>query len=80
VDGSQQIIRDPLNRHTIFHGVNIVYKVDPYLPDSTVFSGSDSLTDQDIDNLYSWGFNLVRLGVMWEAVETSPGQYNFTYL
>mmetsp|Transcript_37008 Transcript_37008/g.56746 ORF Transcript_37008/g.56746 Transcript_37008/m.56746 type:complete len:203 (+) Transcript_37008:212-820(+) len=24
--------------------------------------------------------NFVRLGVMWEAVETSPGQYNHTYL
>ena len=27
-----------------------------------------------------WGFNLVRLGVMWEAVETAPGVYNQTYL
>jgi len=27
-----------------------------------------------------WGFNFVRLGVMWEAVETAPGVYNDTYL
>ena len=27
-----------------------------------------------------WGFNLVRLGVMWESVETAPGIYNQTYL
>jgi aryl-phospho-beta-D-glucosidase BglC (GH1 family) len=27
-------------------------------------------------NLKSWGLNHVRLGVMWEAVETSPGVYN----
>lgn len=27
-----------------------------------------------------WGFNFVRLGVMWEAVERSPGVYNETYL
>lgn len=27
-----------------------------------------------------WGFNFVRLGVMWEAVETAPGVYNNTYL
>lgn len=33
-----------------------------------------------MDNLAKWGFNFVRLGVMWEAVETSPGNYNFTYL
>lgn len=38
------------------------------------------MTDGDIDNLVNWGFNFVRLGVMWEAVETSPGIYNDTYL
>ena len=30
--------------------------------------------------MYDWGINEVRLGVMWEAVETSPGVYNETYL
>jgi len=38
------------------------------------------LTDQDIDDLVDWGFNLVRLGVMWEAVERTPGVFNETYL
>lgn len=28
----------------------------------------------------TWGFNFVRLGVMWEAVEYAPGLYNETYL
>lgn len=27
-----------------------------------------------------WGFNFVRLGVMWESVERVSGQYNETYL
>lgn len=27
-----------------------------------------------------WGFNLVRLGVMWEAVERQPGVYDYGYL
>jgi len=44
------------------------------------FDPQDSLTDQDIDNLVEWGFNFVRLGVMWEAVETAPGNYNDVYL
>jgi hypothetical protein len=39
-----------------------------------------SLTDSEIDDLVRWGFNLVRLGVMWEAVERVEGQYNDTYL
>jgi len=38
------------------------------------------LNDKDIDDLASWGFNLVRLGVMWEAVERQPGVYDYTYL
>ena len=38
------------------------------------------MTDKDIQDLKDWGFNFVRLGVMWEAVETAPGQFNATYL
>ena len=41
------------------------------MPDEQVFDAQNSLTDEDIDNLVGWGFNFVRLGVMWEAVETS---------
>ena len=33
-----------------------------------------------MDNLVDWGFNFVRLGVLWEALETSPNVYNMTYL
>ena len=33
-----------------------------------------------MENLRKWGVNLVRLGVMWEAVETAEGVYNTTYL
>lgn len=28
-----------------------------------------SLSHEDIHNLESWGVNVVRLGVMWEAVD-----------
>lgn len=60
--------------------MNIVYKVDPYIPDPEIFDVQLSVTDKDIDDLVDWGFNFVRLGVMWEAVERSPGVYNDTYL
>jgi endoglycosylceramidase len=80
VDPSERAIRDPEGRHVIFHGVNVVYKVAPYIPESDRYDSQSSLTDQDIDQLVAWGFNLVRLGVMWEAVETAPGVYNQTYL
>jgi endoglycosylceramidase len=38
------------------------------------------LNDKDIEDLVKWGFNLVRLGVMWEAVERQPGVYDTNYL
>ena len=73
-------MEDSFGRTVLFHGVNIVVKVPPYLPESETFDFDESLTDQDIENLVDWGFNLVRLGVMWEAVEPLPGYYNYTYL
>ena len=58
----------------------MVYKVAPYIPDQEIWDSQTSLTDVDIQNLVDWGFNFVRLGVMWEAVETAPGVYNQTYI
>eukprot|EP00347_Sterkiella_histriomuscorum_P017920 403347472 len=76
---TRQIV-DKYGRASIFHGVNVVYKLPPYLPIRNKFNADDSLTDKEIDDLVKWGFNLVRLGVMWEAVETSPGVYDQAYL
>lgn len=80
MDESQRVIKDQYGRHVIYHGVNVVYKVAPYLPDRVNFDPQDSLTEKDIFDLQNWGVNLVRLGVMWEAVESAPGVYNQTYL
>lgn len=80
VDPSTRSIRDQFGRNVIFHGVNVVYKIPPYIPSQEEFDAQFSLTDAEIDQLKSWGFNFVRLGVMWEAVERAPGVYNDTYL
>jgi len=64
----------------IFHGVNVVVKLDPYLPTTDKFSISDSLNDDDIAYCKKWGFNFVRLGVMWEGYETAPGKWDESYL
>ena len=58
----------------------MVYKVAPYIPSDGAFDAGDSLNDEDIQNLKKWGFNFVRLGVMWEAVERQPGVYDMDYL
>ena len=80
VDAEHTALRDPSGRHRIFHGVNVVYKVPPYIPGQGDFDSQSSLNDEDIANLKKWGLNFVRLGVMWEGIERQPGQYNASYL
>jgi endoglycosylceramidase len=67
-------IRDDKNRICIYHGLNIsnYSKADPnMLPWQT---------EEDIARMNTWGFNLVRLLVFWEAIEPTKGQYNEAYL
>lgn len=33
-----------------------------------------------MDVLVSWGFNVVRLGFVWNMYETAPGVYNETFM
>jgi endoglycosylceramidase len=73
-------MQDESGRAVLFHGVNMVYKIPPYIPSNGQFDAQFSLTDKEIDQLKEWGFNFVRLGVMWEAVESAPGVYNDAYL
>ena len=76
---SRQFV-DEVGRTIIFHGVNVVYKVAPYIPSQDIFNPEESLSSEDIQNLKDWGMNFVRLGVMWEAVERQPGVYDMNYL
>jgi endoglycosylceramidase len=58
----------------ILHGVNEVYKLAPYEPSANGFSEDDAAF------LQANGFNEVRLGVIWAAVEPEPGVYDTAYL
>jgi endoglycosylceramidase len=58
----------------LLHGVNDITKVAPY-----EFSASGFTTD-DAQFLEDHGFNVVRLDILWEAVEPQPGVYNTDYL
>ena len=80
IDPSERKFVDALGRQILFHGVNVVYKVDPYIPSVDTFDSQNSLNDEDIANLKKWGQNFVRLGVMWEAVEREEGVYDEDYL
>ena len=81
LSSSKKFILDKYNRYIIFHGVNIVYKLPPYLPNTEKFDGQYSLTfNEDIKILKKLGFNFVRLGIIWEAVEKKEGEYDYDYL
>ncbi len=60
----------------IQHGTNVVYKLPPYDPASPDYG----FNAEDAKFLGENGFNSVRLGVIWAAVEPQPGVYNDAYL
>lgn len=64
---------DTLGGDLILHGMNLVNK-NPEL---------NYLDDQDkkaMSEMHSWGFNCVRLGVIWDGLEPEAGQYSESYL
>ena len=81
LDTETNQIRDTIGLAYLLRGVNVVVKNPPYIPDIYgQFDPQISLNEKDMDDLLRWGFNIVRLGVIWEAVEVEPGVYNTTYL
>jgi endoglycosylceramidase len=58
----------------VLHGVNLVNKLAPYDPAAMGFDERHAmfLADQ--------GFNSVRLGIIWKALEPDPGRYDSEYL
>ena len=67
-------ITDSSGRVLTVSGVNMVYKLPPYAPDATGFGADDAAF------LAANGFNAVRVGVIWKAVEPQPGVFDDTYL
>jgi endoglycosylceramidase len=67
-------IIDASGRVVIVHGINMVYKLPPYDPAAIGFG------DDDAAFLARIGFNAVRVGVIWKALEPSPGVYDDAYL
>ena len=60
-------ITDSSGRVVILHGLNMVNKRAPYTPAAAGFGTAAAAT------LASNGFDVVRLGVLYQAVEPSPG-------
>src|SRR3954452_8878228 len=67
-------LTDARGRVTILHGFNMVYKRPPYAPDAIGFGADDA------EFLESEGYDTVRVGVIYKAVEPQPGVYDDAYL
>jgi endoglycosylceramidase len=67
-------ITDGRGRVLMLHGVNMVYKVTPYYPSVSGFG------EDDARFLASEGYDAVRVGIIYKAVEPQPGVYNDAYL
>jgi endoglycosylceramidase len=71
-----RFITDAQGRVVTFHGVDEVNKVPAsgYAPDGTGFGRDDARF------LARNGFTMVRLGIIWKALEPQPGVYDNAYL
>jgi endoglycosylceramidase len=67
-------ITDAQGRVVVLHGFNQVFKVAPYEPSADGFGADDAAF------LEANGFDAVRVGVIWSAVEPKPGVYDDAYL
>ncbi len=64
---------DNNGRHVILNGINVVNKSKK---DDYLFEGGAEF----YANLKKWGFNSIRLVIIWDGLEPEPGVYNETYL
>jgi len=64
-------ILDGQNRVVILRGPQIIQSSPPYISWHTA---------ADYDRLIEWGFNSIRLGTVWAAIEPEPGQFDDEYL
>jgi endoglycosylceramidase len=67
-------ITDAKGRVVILHGTNMVYKLAPYYPAAAGFDAPDAAF------LHKNGFNAVRVGIIWKALEPEAGVYDDAYL
>lgn len=68
-----EILRDYAGRMILLRGLNYVNKDEKN-------NYRNLIKDTAFIKMKSWGFNAVRLGINWSALEPSPGKYDTDYL
>ena len=64
---------DSLGRTLTLHGISVINK-DP----KTGYLGH--ISPEEFKMFKEWGFNVIRLGIIWDGLEPKPGVYNQDYL
>lgn len=72
------MLRDEHGRQRVLHGINMVAKGRPGATEAADFAGPWG--EADVAALADLGFTVVRLGLIWAAVEPAPGLYSEPYL
>lgn len=62
---------DAAGRQVLLHGINVGNKGTPYV---------SAHTEADYARLRTWGFNCIRLLVLWAGLEPEEGRYDEAYL
>jgi endoglycosylceramidase len=70
---------DDHGRRVVLHGMNVAYKVPPYHPNDSEGERT-SFDADDVARLREWGFNTIRLGVTWKALEPERGPLRDEYV
>ena len=70
---------DDLGRERIFNGINYVNKGKKKFLFSKKKKYIFAFDEKRIKKLKELGFNIVRLGIIWDAVEPEPNVYNEKY-
>ncbi len=70
---------DEYGRQRLFNGVNLCDKGD-YPQGSKQRIYSLDFDERTVSRLADNGFNIVRLGIIWDAIEPQPGKYNEEYI
>src|ERR1700689_2283700 len=71
---SGQFLTDAAGQVVTLHGLNMVSKVAPYEPAAAGFGTAAA------QSLAANGFNVVRLGIIYSALEPEPGVFSASYV
>ncbi len=67
VDGT--VFRDQHQRELILNGINLIIKD----PEREYLCG---IGQDEFKKISDWGFNVIRLGIIWDGLEPEPGEYS----